>query len=243
MTAAQAKETLLLYRPDSADGRDPDVAAALALTLQDEELRQWFHQHCAYQRAVRAQFRRLEPPPQLKAVILARHRIIRPTIWWRNPLWLAAAASVVLLLSLTGLWLRPRTPDRFADYQSRLVRTVLREYHMDVVTHDMAQVRHHLSSGGAPADYVVPPGLERLSLTGGGLLRWRSHPVSMVCFDRGDTQMLFLFVVRRSALKDPPPATPQVHKVNKLLAASWSQGDKIYLLAGPEDSAFPRKYL
>ena len=60
-------------------------------------------------------------------------------------------------------------------------------------------------SRGAPADYDVPRGLERLQLTGGGRLTWRSNPVAMVCFDRGDKQMLFLFVMKRSAVKDPPP--------------------------------------
>jgi len=90
---------------------------------------------------------------------------------------------------------------------------------------------------------MVPRGLKQLQLTGGGLLRWRSQPVTMVCFDRGDKQMLFLFVMARSAVKDPPPETPQVVKVNKLLTAQWSQADKTYLLAGPEEADFVRKYL
>jgi hypothetical protein len=78
---------------------------------------------------------------------------------------------------------------------------------------------------------------------GGGLLRWRSNPVAMVCFDRGDRQMLFLFVMDRSAIPDPPPTTPKIAQVNKLLTASWTQGDRTYVLAGPEDAEFVRKYL
>ena len=84
---------------------------------------------------------------------------------------------------------------------------------MDLVTNDMRQIRQFMAQRGAPADYHVPRGLERLQLTGGGRLTWRNNPVSMVCFDRGDKQMLFLFVMKRSAVKDPPPKTPRVAEV------------------------------
>jgi hypothetical protein len=86
-------------------------------------------------------------------------------------------------------------------------------------------------------------GLERLQLTGGGRLTWRSNPVAMVCFDRGDKQMLFLFVMKRSAVKDPPPETPQLARVNQMVTASWSRGDNTYVLAGPEEADFLKKYL
>ena len=85
--------------------------------------------------------------------------------------------------------------------------------------------------------------LERLHLTGVVRLTWRSNPVAMVCFDRGDKQMLFLFVMKRSAVKDPPPETPHLAKVLQLLTVSWSRGDNTYVLAGPEEAGFVRKYL
>jgi hypothetical protein len=80
-------------------------------------------------------------------------------------------------------------------------------------------------------------------LTGGGGLQWRSHPVAMVWFNRGDDQMLFLFVMKRSALKDPPAETPQVSKVTELQMVSWTQGGYTCVLAGPEEPQFLRKYL
>jgi hypothetical protein len=64
----------------------------------------------------------------------------------------------------------------------------------------------------------------------------------MVCFDKGLKQMLFLFVLDRSAVKDPPPPTPQLAQVNQLAAASWTDGDKAYLLAGSPEPDFLRKY-
>jgi hypothetical protein len=168
---------------------------------------------------------------------------VTPQVWWRSPVWLTTAAAVLLLLGLAGAWLKPRTLDRFANYQSRMVGEALRDYRMDLVTNDMQQIRQFMASRGAPADYDVTQGLEHLQLTGGGRLTWRSNPVTMVCFDRGDKQMLFLFVMRRSAVNDPPPKTPQLTKVRQMLAARWTQGDNTYVLAGPEEADFLRKYL
>jgi len=247
VNSAEAKKVLLLYRPGTADVADPQMAEALELAHRDPDLGRWFEQHRAFQKAMRAKFQQIEVPAHLKASLLiqgaAQPRIITPQAWWRSPVWLSAAAVVLLLLGLAGAWLKPRTPDRFANYQTRMVSQVLREYRMDLVTNDMRQIRQFMAQRGAPADYDVTQGLERLQLTGGGLLTWRSNPVAMVCFDRGDKQMLFLFVMKRSALKDPPPETPQLTRVREMLTASWTRGDKTYFLAGPEEGDFVRKYL
>ncbi|MGZ5569420.1 MAG: hypothetical protein ACXWKG_20595, partial [Limisphaerales bacterium] len=106
----------------------------------------------------------------------------------------------------------------------------------------MGQLRHWMEARRAPADFDVPKGLAQLKLTGGGVLHWHNHPVSMACFDRGDKQMLFLFIMEKNALADPPSA-PQSEKVKKLATVSWTQGDNTYLLAGPGDMESLRKYL
>jgi hypothetical protein len=142
----------------------------------------------------------------------------------------------MLGIGLALWWTQERPPDRFADYRGRMVRAALRQYRMDVLTNDLAAVRQYLAANGAPVNFTVPAALERLPLTGGGLLRWRGHKVSMVCFDRGDQQMLFLFVVDRSAVKEAPPPAPQLAKVSKLQTASWTRDNRAYLLAGPEGS-------
>ena len=194
-----------------------------------------------------AKFQQIEVPAHLKISLLAqkpvRQTFIPPQPWWQSPVWLTAAVAVLLLLGLAGAWLKPQPPDRFANYQSRMVSEALREYRMDLVTNDMQQVRQFMVSRGAPADYDLTPGLGHLQLTGGGRLTWRSQPVTMVCFDRGDKQMLFLFVMKRSGVKDPPPANPRLAKVHQMLTASWTHGDNTYVLAGPEEADFVKKYL
>jgi hypothetical protein len=243
MNPEQAKSVLTLYRPDSGDAGDPSIRTALAQVERDPELKQWFDRHCAVQLELRQKFRAIPVPANLEEKIVAEAKVVRAGSLWRRPAWLAAAAAVALLLGLSALWLRPRPQARFADCRSRLVRTVLREYRMDLLTNDHGPIRAYLASHGAPSDYALTKGLEGLSVTGAGLLRWHNHPVSMVCFDRGDQQMLFLFVINHAAAADPPPAKPVLTKVNKLLTASWSQGANTYVLAGPEDPGFARKYL
>jgi hypothetical protein len=247
VTSSEAREILLLYRTGTADAADTEMAEALALARQDPELGRWFEQHRAFQKAMRARFRQIEVPAHLKASLLiqkpAQRTFVTPQVWWRRPVWLTAAAAVLLVLGLISAWLKPRVPDRFANFQSRMVGAAQLAYRMDLETNDMQQVRQLMASRGAPADYDVPPALEHLQLTGGGGLTWRSNPVAMVCFDRGDKQMLFLFVMKRSAVKDPPPKTPQLVKVRQMLAASWTHGDNTYVLAGPEEADFLKKYL
>jgi hypothetical protein len=127
-----------------------------------------------------------------------------------------------------------------------MVSAAVRVYGMDLETNDMTQLRQFVAKKGAPGDYEVSQGLARLQLKGGGLQRWRGNPVSMVCFDRGDSKMLFLFVMRRAAVKDPPPEVTskvQLARVDDYLTASWTRGNDTYVLAGLEEPRFPEKYL
>ncbi len=246
MNRAQAKEILLLYRPDTRDAEDPQIIEAVELARQDPELARWFEQHQAFQLAMRAKFRQMEVPEHLKVALLAGQKTLQPPIWWRQPAWLAAAAIFVLLLGLAVFWLRPSVPDRFANFRESMVSAAVRVYGMDLETNNMAQLRQFLAKKGAPADYEVTQGLARLELKGGGLLRWRGNPVSMVCFDRGDTKMLFLFVMKRSAVKDPPPVTTskvELARVDDYSTANWSRGDDTYVLAGPQEPGFAEKYV
>jgi hypothetical protein len=150
----EAKEVLLLYRPGTADLADPQMAEALELARRDPELGGWFDQHRAFQKAMRAKFQQIEVPAHLKTSLLAQKLVpqkpIAPQAWWRSPIWLTAAAAVVLVLGLMGSWLRPRALDRFANYQSRMVSEAQREYRMDLVTNDMRQIRQFMPAAAPP---------------------------------------------------------------------------------------------
>jgi hypothetical protein len=234
----------MLFRPGTADAGDPEFAEAMELARTHAELRAWFEQHCAFQTAMRSKFRQIEPPPELRAQLNDAQRLVRLRRRRRRAAaWMAAAAAAVLLLLALAVSLQgPRIPNRFADYRSRIVHGALRGYSMDIITKVMMEVRRFHADRGAPSDYALTKGLAKLTPTGAGLLKWRSNPVAMVCFDRGDHEMLFLFVLNKAALKDSPPGAPQVVPVNKLLTVSWTRGDYTYVLAGPEEPDFEKKY-
>jgi uncharacterized membrane protein YbaN (DUF454 family) len=238
MDSNQARQVLALYRPGTADATDPDVVEALAQTRQDSDLRDWYMQHCAFQKAVRARFQEIAIPEGLAERILTGQRPRIISVWWRRPEILAVAAAVVVLFSLAGFWFGHREDVSFSAYRGRMVRHALRGYQMEVLSTNLNQIREFLAKERGPADYTLTADLEKLPGEGGAVLSWQGHPVSMICFDLGDQRDLYLFVIHRSALANAPHQEPELAQVNKLMTASWTLGDKAYLLAGPGDQDF-----
>ncbi len=246
MNSRLAKEILLRYRPSTNDASDPEFAEALEQAKRDPELGRWFAQQQAFHNTIRDQFKQLPVPAGLKEEILAGYRPAVIPVWWQQPVFqsLAAAAAIVLLIGVAFFWSQPREERSFAAFQNRVVRNAQRGYVMDITTTNLGEVRQYLATRGAHADYVLPAPLEKLPGDGGAVLRWHNKTVSMVCFDLGNHNDLFLFVVSRADLPDAPSASePQFTKIGKLTAASWSTGDRTYVLAGPGDEQFVRRYL
>jgi hypothetical protein len=243
MNRGQAKEILMLYRPGTADADDPEIQQAMKVARQDPELKLWFENHCQFQQNIRSKLRAIEVPEHSKLALLAGRKIVPLPPWWQKPVWLAAAACIVLMLTLVPLLPQPTTPDRFTNYRDMMVSIALRNYRMDWETNSMAGLRQLIASRGAPADYDLPQGLEKLKLTGGAALSWRSNPVSMVCFDEGNKKMLFLFVMRNAGVKGAPlTPDPQLVKVSSYLTASWRNGNKTYVLVGPDEPEFQKYF-
>lgn len=231
MNRQEAKRILAGYRPGSRDSEDPQVSEALQRAQNDPDLRQCFEYQSRFHQAVRSGFRAIPVPPDLTDQIMAHSKIVK-VAWWRRPQVWAAAAAVILLAVLALQWQPYPSDDSFAVFRSRMVRTALREYRMDIVTNDLTQIRQFLAVNKAPADSPVLDRLSARNAVGAGLLRWHGDRVSMVCFDSGRQAMLFLFIVDRAAVKHPPPAETEFVPVNKLMTASWTEGDKAYVLAG-----------
>lgn len=252
MTSQQAKQILVAFRPWAKDVQDREEVEALALCRQDTELAQWFENHCAVQSAIHARFNQVPLPEGLKEQIFSEYRSRAVMIWWRQPAVLAAAAALAILIAFGSLWLTVPRPSNeevsFTSYRSRMVRTALRTYGMDLETNDAAQIRTYLAQHQAPADYVLPKNLEPTPSVGCGVLKWQDQPVTMVCFLTGKPLApgaksdLFLFVIDRKSLPDVPITnTPEFASVNKLATASWIVGEKVYLLAGFDEATLRRR--
>ena len=246
MNRDDVKNILLLYRPGTADAADPQVSEALALAQQDAELARWFGEHCTRQGILRAKFRQIAVPAGLKEQIISEQFARERTIVRRKLVLTAVAATVVGTLILATLWFRPAKADNtLAIYRNRMIGIALRAYAMDLTTNDPAQIRAYLKQNHAPADYVLPAPLQKVTATGCAIESWQGAKVSMICFRTGkplppgEQSDLWLFVVDRASVKNAPSAgPPQLARVNQLITAMWAQGDKLYLLgtAGDEQT-------
>lgn len=252
MNRDDAKNILLLYRPDTVDVADPQAAEALALVKQDAELADWFRELSARQDILRAKFRQIQAPAGLKEQIISEQAAREKMIVWRRTTALTAlAAAVVVLLTLAIFRFQsPGSNDALALYRDRMLSVALRAYAMDLATDNPAQIRNYLKQHNAPADYVLPANLEKMATTGCAIAGWQGAKVSMICFRTGkrlapgEPGDLWLFVIDRNLVKNAPPAgPPQLAKVNQLITATWTQGDKLYLLGTEGDEQTIRQLL
>jgi anti-sigma factor RsiW len=254
MNRNQARRILWDYRPDVSQ---PSAATqeALEFAAQDAELNRWFDDQQNWHATVRAELRSIQPPPDLKELILAQgqlaqERFAEPPVLiplWRRPaLAWAAAAAIALLIGLSALLLRPQTESlSYEAFQARMVGFALREYRMDIVTDDRQEIRRFLAEHGREADYELTRGLEAAPALGGARLSWQGHPVSMICFALGQREMLYLFVLPEEAIQEGglPTETPQFAPSKGLMTASWRRKEKVYLLAGPLEQEALKKFL
>jgi hypothetical protein len=246
VNSQQAKQILLLYRPGDSE-LEPEMDAALRQVKDDPDLQIWFERHCVFQTAARQKFRQIRPPEGLREKILAESPVVSKVVWWRKPAFLgpalAAAAGLAVLLSFIALRVNPPAQADFSAYRDKMVSRVLREYTMDLETANADEIRKYIASNGGLAEFSLTGPLENTARKGCGLLSWHGRPVTMVCFEAGRRE-LFLFVTRGADLPGAPPEQqPEFAQVKKLMTASWTAGDKTYVLAGKGDEQFLRSFL
>jgi hypothetical protein len=248
----EAKSILLLYRHGTADADDPQVAGALALAERDQELKDWLVKHCSRQFVLRERFRQIPVPVGLKEQIISEQAFQEKMIFWPPKFALAAAvAMLVLLVALAPFWSSHRVyDDTLAIYQNRMAGVALRGYAMDLVTNNPEQIRVYLAQNHAPADFVLPAALKQTALAGCAVEGWQTARVSMICFRTGKAiaaggpSDLWLFVVDRNSVRGAPAGdAPQFDKVNRMMTATWTQGDKLYLLGMEGDDQAIKQYL
>jgi hypothetical protein len=262
MTNEEAKKILSLYRPGTMDRTDPSFTEALERAKthppqdrsQDEsdpELSRWFLEHRSSYLSIRAKFRGIPVPPALKDRILAeRQTSTARVIPFRPMVLLQAAAALVLCLGLVALFWRSHSrEDEFDTYRTRMTRTALQPYGMDLESHDLQSIKKYLAGRNAPADYRLPDGVSKAQPVGCAVLHWQGEPVSMLCFHSGqplppgEKSDLWLFIINQTSVRNGPAARPPiVAQVKRLMTGTWSQDGKMYVLAAAGDEAFLRKY-
>ncbi len=254
MNSQTAKKILALYRPGTADAEDAYFSEARQLCERDPGLKRWFDEHCAQYAALRSRFRQVPVPEGLKEQILAERKVHTTPLWRRPSIVLAAAAAAMAVLTglVWSLWLSPREAAEdltYTGFRNRMVSIALRGYEMESLTHDPEQVRAFLARNRAPSDYAIRAPLQKATLVGCATENWQGAKVSMICFASNKLLPpaqtdLWLFVVDRTAVSNPPASeVPLLAKVNRATTATWTHGDKTYILVADGDETFLRQYL
>jgi hypothetical protein len=256
MNPTRAKRILALYRPGTADVRDPDFAEALRLVDADPELRRWFDAHCETYAAFQAKFKQIRPPEGLMEQILAERKIHTLGLARRRAVLVAALAAVAVLAGSISYWISaPPRPgveaSGFSAYRLRMTSAARRSYAMALETDNLDRIRSFFEEREVPADYRLPAALrQNARATGCALLAWEGKPVAMICFKTGrplppgQSSDIWVLVVDRGSMRDAPSGNlPALVEVNGAATASWTAGDKLYLVIVEGNEDLLRQYL
>jgi hypothetical protein len=232
MNNQEAKFILGAYRPDGRDANDPAFAEAKAQAERDPELRAWWEKQRAFDATVSAKLQEIAPPAGLRDSILAGVRASQPRRqWWTHPAWLAAAAAVVVLATVTVTWRRsassPDGPQLAAFALADLAHA-----------HD-AHTGRPPALSGVQAQLVATalPLAKNLSLNLDDLRRNNCRTVKVggrevfeICFNRDGT-WFHLYAARRSDFA-PGELDPRALLTSQgdYASTAWSDSRNVYAL-------------
>jgi hypothetical protein len=196
MTIDEARFILRAFRPGGSDAGLLAFGDALRVADADPELGAWFARSRAYDSAVAAKLRHIEPPAGLREAILAGARASGQQVGLgRAWAWAAGLAAAAALAFVVFSMKTPARPEPGAPLAAFAIS-------------DMANARH--GGRGEPAGALIAaletagarvPGpdqidFDKLRETGCRTLSFAGRDVVEVCFSR-DGAVFHLYVVRR----------------------------------------------
>jgi hypothetical protein len=244
MNNQEARLILSAYRPRGQDTANPRFQEALEQAKRDPELAAWFALECRIDTALGDKVReRSQPPPHLKAAILAAAAVTRPAPWFHRPVWITAAAAVLVgALVFLALSLPKSGDAAFAALQHDMAELLgSKQFRLDYKTPSASEAQRWLAD--QRVDFAMPARLESQPAIGCRVIDWQGHKVSLICFKLDGGETVHLFTLDRSALRDAPPAEPQFAVAGRYAVAGWTGGDKVYLMACSRGEAALRKVL
>jgi hypothetical protein len=234
MNREEAQFILHAYRASGEDAHDPQFEEALALVRNDPELARWFAREQALDTAIAERIHCVPLPPDLTTQLLLGRKVICPRPWWRKPAWIAAAASVALLISAASLlWLHRNAETDFASFRGTMIEASLdMKKHIDVMGLDADELKQWLIENHGHPGFVLPPVLASKGIMGCKVLEWHGHRVTLLCLKFGGKHV-DIFVVNESDLpRVSVGAAPVFASERGMTTARWRREGKIYFLAG-----------
>jgi hypothetical protein len=206
------------------------MAEALAQTRRDPELLSWFNQQRALDAAVGDKLQQVRPPLGLAEKIIAgrkarmaprRNRYLMPLAW---------AASLVFLLSVGALLLRPKPLEtEHAALRADMAGFLVEFPRLDLATDQWPSIQRWLAQKPSLARAEIPAHLQKYPGIGCREVQWRGKRLMLVCFAvQGD--IVHLFVLPKSDVAGAPlGSSPMFASVKGWSTASWSRGDVTFL--------------
>ena len=234
MNSQQAKFILQGYRPNGADAGDATFCQALEYARNDPALREWFAREQAFDGSVAAKLNGVSAPAGLREAILAGVRVtaaeVPQRLWWQKPVWLAVAASVAVIFSVTAaLW--PR---------SSLAVETLTELALLDTKHTWNHHGGHGETAGVlqaalsqPSSHVgeLPPvDFDGLRKTGCRTLSFKGRDVLEVCFNRNGIWYHCYIAQRADFPALAAAAAPVFVQQGELSGMSWADAAHLYVV-------------
>jgi uncharacterized membrane protein YbaN (DUF454 family) len=239
----EAKLILGASRSDDDPESNPDLRAALDLAKSDPILSTWLVRERALDNAIAAKLREaMTCPPGLKRDLLSARRVIRPSVWWRRPGWLAAAASLMLLAAVAGIVAVMTRPERLQDIRADLVgHTIAAGGNLGAEpATDLESTRVWLNQRGANTNFIAPRGLAIAPVVGRETFSWRRHMVSRVRFKLPRGVAADLYIIERPQFESPHCCddAPNNTRMGDFSTTHWLSQEALHLLVIPGNQDF-----
>lgn len=224
---------------------DPQMADAMHEAQGDPQLASWLESERAFDEALRARLRTVQPPQGLKSAVLAATPEAMPPengFRWQPLAW---AAALALLAAVAAMWLWQRGPETtFAAFRSEMVNVATGPIRFDYASADPRALERWINTRTGTGSITLPEAMKSLSGLGCRELKWRGHSVALLCFQVGEGQALHVFVVPRGALADAPGEGPPRFTASAgSHAAAWRQGECVYVATLRGEEAALRRHL
>ncbi len=254
MNNTEAKFILNAYRPNGRDAGDATFRAALDQAKSDPALGAWFAREQAHGIAVAAKLREITPPAGLREAILAGGKVsggvssfkaepaTAKRAFWNQPVWLAAAAAIAVLATVSvSLWpARGVASGALTDFA--LVDAVEEGTHgghgeMTAAFEASLEKDTTRLAGAMPVDFAALKGNGCRTVSVAG------HDVLEVCFKR-DGAWFHCYVARVQDFPgDPAKFAPMFAQHGKAVAATWADGTHRFVVAGEAGRAVLQRLL
>lgn len=234
MDPQRAKFLLQGGLPRASDREDPAFVEALAEAETDPALEDWTRRQQQLTDALAGKLNEIAVPAHLKNHLLAGGFVSQRAHRFRRRSWLAAAASLVLLIGLAAWqWISTPVvqPIGFATLRADLCDFLTGDVRLEVQSPLLERLQAHLGAKHQFTNYAVPAALAAQRGVGCRMIDWRGRQVALICFT-SHGQLVHFFVTPRSAWPDAELPLDYTHEqVDEWATAGWVDDRNVYLVA------------